>query len=443
MNKVSNSEYVCPNDSSHKVQSRGTSIFCKTCSKNNGGKGGYFQKELSGRGLRDTEHEFEEKFEISGNNKIVQAGTDELIRNEKDLVRVCKIDLNEWKIDRWTCGVNSAYRKDRSGTYIAKDGRVVQANVVDTGRIVRAPLYNVKVWLVRKTEEIRATSSILELMEEAKKKSIKVPKFKYPKQKDPLILEIDLFDLHFGKLTWAEESGHDYDIKIAREMALTAVSRLLYYARNQEIGTILLPWGNDFFNVDTKAETTTGGTPQQEDTRWKKTFKAGRKLTEEVILMCSEVAPVDVLFIPGNHDEQRVFFLGDAIECSFNNNKNVSVDNGPKSRKYRHYQEILIGFCHGYHEKLDKLPTTMAIEQKVEWANSSIHEWHTGDKHHKAKMELKHEEMHGCTVRMLASLSATDTWHFENQYINNQREATGFLWNPKTGLQAEYHAKGD
>ncbi len=36
------------------------------------------------------------------------------------------------------------------------------------------------------------------------------------------MLEVDITDLHFGRLTWGKESGEDYDVKIAREMALKA-----------------------------------------------------------------------------------------------------------------------------------------------------------------------------------------------------------------------------
>jgi hypothetical protein len=429
--KTTDQVYFCPNDPGHKMQSRGEQIYCNDCDE-------FFEKKLIDETVKDDPY----SFSTDGRTAVVTAGTDEEIRNVDDLIRVCKIDTKEWRVDRHTVGVNSAYRKLRKSKYTNNHGDVV-AQVEDTGKILRAPMYNVKAWLVRKTEEIRETGAIQDLIEEAKKVAPKVPKIKYPKLKDGCIFEIDMFDFHFGKLTWGEETGHDYDIKIARDMAFTAIGKLLNDAKNHNVSQILLPWGQDFFNVDTIAETTTGGTPQQEDTRWKKTFKAGRILTQDIVKMCTEVAPVDILFIPGNHDTARLFYLGEAIDCAFANNPNVKVDNGPRTRKYRHYDQVLLGFCHGYNEKLEMLPTQMSIDAKEAWAQASIREWHTGDKHHKLKLELRHEERIACTVRILSSLSGTDAWHFDHHYTGNIREANAFLWHPKYGLQAEYHGQGE
>lgn len=117
-------------------------------------------------------------------------------------------------------------------------------------------------------------------------------------------------DIHFGKLTWREESGDDYDIKIAREIVTSTLERLLSYAEHFGVERILFPFGNDFFNVDNIDNTTTHGTPQQEDTRWRKTFREGKRLAVSMIDRCLSIAPVDVLVIPGNHDEQRSFFPG-------------------------------------------------------------------------------------------------------------------------------------
>jgi hypothetical protein len=304
-------------------------------------------------------------------------------------------------------------------------------------------MYNVKAWLVRKTEEIRKSSVVEEMLKEVAKKAIRVPKLRYKKHKEGCVYELDVPDLHFGKLTWGEETGMDYDIKIARQMALTAIDRLLQYMQYHEVNQILLPWGNDFYNVDTEAETTAKGTPQQEDTRWKKTFREGRILTQQIIDLCSQYAQTDVVFIPGNHDKQRLYFLGECMVAAFSKNPNVTIDNGPRTRKYRHYQNVLLGFCHGSDERPEKLPTIMSMEQKEAWSQSVYREWHLGDKHHSKQLELKHEEQLACTVRYLSSLTATDAWHFDNLFVGSNLAATSFVWHPLYGLQAEYHARGD
>jgi hypothetical protein len=56
-------------------------------------------------------------------------------------------------------------------------------------------------------------------------------------------------------------------------------------------------------------------------------------LAQEVIDKCASIAPVDVIIIPGNHDEERTFYMGDALACRYEGNPNVTVDNSPKTRK--------------------------------------------------------------------------------------------------------------
>jgi len=81
-------------------------------------------------------------------------------------------------------------------------------------------LFQVKAWLKKKVEEIKIRNIIEDFKEDAKKFSPKYPKINYNKIKEKFLLEPDMPDLHFGKLTWNEESGEDYDIKIAEQMAL-------------------------------------------------------------------------------------------------------------------------------------------------------------------------------------------------------------------------------
>ena len=87
------------------------------------------------------------------------------------------------------------------------------------------------------------------------------------------LLEVTLFDLHLGKLAWGKESGENYDSKIACDRFLTTIKTLLEHSKGFEYSKILFPIGSDFFNSDTIENTTTSGTPQDEDLRWKKTFR--------------------------------------------------------------------------------------------------------------------------------------------------------------------------
>jgi hypothetical protein len=360
--------------------------------------------------------------------------------SKEDIIDEFKIDLKEWKIDKYRIRTSEGYRKDRRVQWQVEDGKVVKGDVDDSGMMLVVPLYHLEVKLVRRTVEIRTRIALDDFIRDAKKNAPKISKVTYKKAPKGLWFEVDMPDIHIGKETWAEESGEDYNIEIARDVVLSTLDTLLGYARLYGIERILMPMGNDFFNVDNKYNTTTKGIPQQEDTRWSKTFREGRKLAVEMIDKCATLAPVHVIMIAGNHDEERSFYLGEVLDAWYSKSKNVTVDNRAIKRKYLKFGNNLIGFTHGAHEKIKQLPSIMPIEEPLLWAASKHREWHLGDKHHKQDLLNRTEDVDGVTIRLLRSLSATDTWHFDKGYIGAPRAAEGFLWDKVDGLIAPFKA---
>lgn len=375
-----------------------------------------------------------------GQNFINVICSSKRILSEEDIIKEFNVDTDIWEIERFKIKTSEGYRKDRQVEWHVSDGKVTTGDVSDTGKMLVVPLFHVEARFIKKVKQAAFKSILEEMKEEAKNFSPKYTKINYEKRKDGHLYEIDFPDVHFGRLSWSEESGGDYDIKLAKSSLESVVDQLLINANNYPIERILLPIGNDFFNSDTPANTTTRGTPMQEDTRWAKTFRKGRELIVDIIDRCSTIAPVDVLVISGNHDEQRSYFLGEALECWYHNSPNVSIDNSARSRKYYDYGKNLIGFTHGYTEKLQSLPLTMAMEVPELWAKTKYREIHTGDKHHKRDTIYAADEGLGIVVRILRSLAVADAWTFDKGFIGAIRSAEAFMWHPEDGLVAQFTA---
>ena len=366
------------------------------------------------------------------------------ILSEDELIKQFKIDTSKWEIVSYKIKTNEVYRKDKKVSWDVNNGEVVDGHVIDSGKMLIIPIFHIEARFERKVSEIRKTNALLDLIKDAKKYSVKYPKIKYTNHgKDGMLYEIDLPDIHFGRLTWEEESGENYDIKLAEKYSTEVIQSLLEHSVNYPVKKILFPFGNDFFNVNNKNETTVHGTPQQEDTRWQKTFRKGRQLSVKLIEMCSQIAPVDVLIIAGNHDEERMFYLGDALYSWFHNNPNVKIDNRAIKRKYYSFGNVLLGFTHGYYEKADKLPFLMPTEVPELWAKSKYKEWHLGDKHHKKEFEYKTKEENGITVRVLRALASVDAWTFDKGFVGAVRAGESFLWHPVKGLVGQFTASPD
>ncbi|MFW5847330.1 MAG: hypothetical protein ACOCVF_00225 [bacterium] len=271
-----------------------------------------------------------------------------------------------------------------------------------------------------------------------------------PEKIEDNLLEVSIFDLHIGKLAWSGESGENYDSKIAKKRFMESITTLLERAKNFHVDRILFPVGNDFFNSDNKENTTTNGTPQDEDLRWKKTFYVGVHLLVDGINLLKQMGvPVDVIVIPGNHDFERSYYMGAFLDAWFRNDDMVSIDNSGLTRKYYVYGEVLLGFTHGGEEKQDALGMLMAGEKesKPYWSKTRFHEWHLGHQHRKKnvkyvaydKGQILTEDM-GVTVRYLSSLTGTEEWHYKKGFVGQIKAADAFVWNKQLGFVAHLNS---
>jgi len=263
---------------------------------------------------------------------------------------------------------------------------------------------------------------------------------------DNNMLEISIFDLHIGKLAWAGETFENYDVKIARKRFMASIEKLLKGASGFNYNRIFFPIGNDFFNSDTMENTTTKGTPQDEDLRWQKTFDVGvRLLVDAINLLKQTGVPVDVMIIPGNHDFERSYYMGSYLSAWFNQDPNVDINNGASPRKYYRFGNVLLGLTHGSEEKEASLPMLMAIdiESKPHWSETKFHEWHLGHIHRKRnvnytvldKSRTLNEDL-GVTIRYMSSLTGAEEWHHKKGFVGSTKAADAFVWNYEYGLVA-------
>lgn len=333
----------------------------------------------------------------------------------EDALKFSKVDLNVWEVSRHIFN---------SWQNVGPDGN---KNI------------QIKIWFKRK--DVKLSNIIIDMKREMMEYSPKYPKIEYPKSKpDSKMLEINISDLHYGRLAWGEESGDNYDIKIAATRFNEALLSLVKKSSVHDVDKIVFVFGNDFFNADGKSNSTTEGTPQDNDVRWQKMFVSGRKLLVDGIEMLMKIAPVDVVGIYGNHAIQAEFYLGDALECWFHNCKNVSVDNRPHTRKYIQYGESLLGLTHGHEEKVNDLPLLMATEAKDSWSKTKFREFHVGHAHHEKKRVFDTvAEMKSVTVRHLRSLAGSDAWHHRKGYVGAQQSAEAFIWGRDSGIEAIYY----
>jgi len=254
-------------------------------------------------------------------------------------------------------------------------------------------------------------TTILEHFRELPAAPTEVPALKIGESSNPYALVVCPTDFHWGKHGWEDEVGETYNLKEARTRLFDRTQALIdRLSSNPE--KIYVSVGSDWFHVDNDAGTTTRGTPQDMCASPAEILISGCQLAREHIDLLRQVAPVELISMPGNHDRMSTYALMMYLSAAYENCEDVSVTITSASRRYVTYGDNLLGFTHGDGLKRgNSLALLMANESKSDWGATSHHMWFHGHLHHQRMTEKD-----GVLIFQMPSLAGHDRYHYRSGY---------------------------
>ena len=270
-------------------------------------------------------------------------------------------------------------------------------------------------------------------LENYKPKEIKLNVVKSTINTETIDLEISIADFHLGKKTLEGEN-----IQTKKEQFLYVLVDLLSKAKASfDIKTVIFPISNDFFHTDNYQNQTTNGTPQDVLTGYDNEYEEGFDLLVTAISILKAYSDnVEVILVQGNHDRTKSFYLAHALDVFFSNNFNVTFQREHSTTKVVILGNTFIGYHHG-NCKIEDLPLLFATGNNSEaFGCSKYREVHTGDKHHYMAKEVK-----GVRIQQMPSLSGTDRWHLDNNYVHSVRAALALVYDIELGKIAEFESR--
>lgn len=232
----------------------------------------------------------------------------------------------------------------------------------------------------------------------------RIPLPKGPHRKD-LMTVYPIGDHHVAMYSWAEETGADYDIKIADNLLTSAMAYLVENAPVSEQAVIVNV--GDFFHVDNlKNETSRSGNTLDVDTRYAAMIRAGVKMLRTCVDTALEKhKAVKVINATGNHDDIGALWLSLALSLLYEKNPRVTIETGPGKFHYHHFGKVLIGVTHGDTGKPERLAGVMAADKPELWGQTQFRYWLTGHVHNRRQLELP-----GVMWETFRTLAPADAW---------------------------------
>lgn len=239
-------------------------------------------------------------------------------------------------------------------------------------------------------------------------------------------------DHHLGMLSWAEETGDNYDIGIAEKLLSGATTHLVRAAPKSARAAIIIL--GDFLHYDSfVAITPQNKNPLDADGRYPKMVRAAIRSVRRMVTTALEHHREVLLIIEfGNHDPATSVFLMESLAALYELEPRVTVDRSPRHHHYFSFGKCLVGTHHGHGTKMADLPLLMATDQPDLWGQSEYRYWWTGHVHHDQAKDFS-----GCRVESFRILAPADAWAANKGY-RSQRDMKAIILHKDYGEVARH-----
>ncbi|HAC9312107.1 TPA_asm: winged helix-turn-helix domain-containing protein [Salmonella enterica subsp. enterica serovar Typhimurium] len=196
-------------------------------------------------------------------------------------------------------------------------------------------------------------------------------------------------DFHLGMLAWADESGDDWDMKIAEDLFSRWFDAAFQKAPDAGVGVINLL--GDFAHFDSlDAVTPASGHLLDADTRYQKLVRYMIRMVRRVVNMALvKHKNVHLLIVQGNHDESGMIWLAEMFNTLYDNEPRVFVDTSADVYKMVQHGKTTLFFHHGHKARFDAIEPVMIAKFRKAFGESVYSYAHVGHLHHQKIVESR------------------------------------------------------
>lgn len=249
---------------------------------------------------------------------------------------------------------------------------------------------NVKLKWVKTSKTKQDLLNSLKEAVQALKDDIKpVKKIKKPQhwKNENLINQYTLTDYHLGMMAWSEETGSDWDLKIAEKTLINFFENAINLSPNAK--ECIFAQIGDFLHWDgLDAVTPANKHVLDADTRFTKLVRVAIRVTRQVIeMLLKKYDKVNVIMAEGNHDPASSVWLRELLYSFYEDEPRIKVDTNPDPYYCVTFGKVCCFYHHSHKKSIKNIDSVFVGKFKKEFGNADYIYGHTGHLHHELKLE--------------------------------------------------------
>jgi hypothetical protein len=196
-----------------------------------------------------------------------------------------------------------------------------------------------------------------------------------------LLNQYSVMDAHFGKLAWGEETGSDYDLKIAEQMYLDWFAMAIRLS--PEAATGILAQLGDLLHHDSHLSVTpTHAHVLDADSRLQKVIRVVIKTLRRIVrMMLEKYEHVHLIMADANHDPAAEAWLREMFAAFFEDEPRITVDRSPSTYYAYEFGLTSLFYHHSHKRKPSVVDNVFASRFREIYGRTKFSYAHLGHRH--------------------------------------------------------------
>ena len=222
-------------------------------------------------------------------------------------------------------------------------------------------------------------------------------------------------DYHFGMLSWKEETGADWDLKIGEETIIKWFAQAIQQSPNayQAVFAQL----SDFLHFDGMDAVTPASKHLLDvDTRFAKVVRSAIRILRTVInMLLQKHQQVHIIMADANHDPVSQIWLREWFSAMYENEPRITVDTSPSPYNAYEFGKTALFFHHGHKRKVANVSEVFASQFREMFGRTKYAYAHMGHLH---SIDVKENNL--MIVEQHRTLAAPDAYSARGGWLSGR-----------------------